>query len=77
MKQHPKLSRITVTLPPELVEQLQGLRDAHRVSASSIVELALSAYLENVCGDLRRDGASLRRRRDRVRNVYAPAAAEH
>lgn len=47
-----------------MADRLARLRDGHRVSVSSIVEVAIAAYLDaGTAADPREDGASLRRRR--------------
>ena len=62
------LKRVTVTLPQQLASELENLRLSERVSASSVAEVALRAYLEGqskdaLTKDLRAAGATLRRRR--------------
>lgn len=62
------LKRLTVTLPQRLASELERLRLRERVSASSVAEVALRAYLEGqskdaLAQDLRAAGATLRRGR--------------
>jgi hypothetical protein len=73
MKNHAPLCRVTVTLPRPLADKLAHLRDTHRVSVSSIVELAVAAYVAQNTDDPRRNGATLRR--SRTRELRATAAA--
>lgn len=61
------LKRVTVTLPVPLASELEDLRLTNRISASSVAEIALRAFLNTQSKDaavntLRAAGATLRRR---------------
>lgn len=62
------LKRVTVTLPAALAAELEQLRLTESISASSVAEIALRAYLHvqnssEAATSLRAAGATLRRRR--------------
>ncbi|MFN2527279.1 MAG: GAF domain-containing protein [Candidatus Baltobacteraceae bacterium] len=75
------LKRVTVTLPDPLASELEELRLKERISASSVAEVALRAYLsmqrkEDTGNNLRAAGASLRRRQNAPARSASPSQLE-